>query len=225
MHWWIEQAHCYGTGRHDLEQSAEIAALHHQELVECCLPRLLGLGENHLDDVGKTFRVVEHTLGAHQADALGAIFERAARVRRRIGVGEDLKATGIVSPRKQRRQLLGKSRRQHRHFAQIDVARCAVDADCITLDDRVIANPGGACAHIDFDTLRASNARLAHAARYDGGVGCLAAARCQNAFRGKEAVNVLGLRFLAHENDGGAIVARLFGTVGIEDGYAGSGAR
>ena len=73
-----------------------------------------------------------------------------------------------------------------------------------------------ALAHVDRDRIAAGDARLAHASRDDRGMRGLAAAARQDALRREEAVDVLGLGLLAHEDHALARAAALLRGVRVE---------
>ena len=76
-----------GSAAHDLEQLDEVGALHRQKLGERRAARSFVVGQDHLAHGADAVLVEEHVLGAAQPDALGAEFDRGARVGRRIGIG------------------------------------------------------------------------------------------------------------------------------------------
>ena len=91
------------------------------------------------------------------------------------------------------------------------------------MQDRV-ADLRRALSNVDRDRVAAGNARLAHPARDDRGVRGLAAPGSQDAPRGEEAVDVLGLGLLAHKDHALAGSATLLRSVRVEDDAARGGA-
>lgn len=78
---------------------------------------------------------------------------------------------------------------------------------------------------VDLDLLGAADARLAHAARHDGGVRGLSAARGEDALGGDHAVQVVGVGLAADQDDLLAGARPLDRGVRVEDGLADGGAR
>ncbi len=221
----VHQAHGDRQALHRLEDALEVGTLDRQQAVDGGLALFDGLGEDHLLHDRQAVGGVEHALGAAQADAHGAELARARRVLRRIGVGHHLEAADLVGPLEQRLHVLAEFGLHGRHLASIDVAVAAVDGDDVALVQRGVADGGAALDVVDVDRLAAGHAGLAHAARDHRRVRGLAAARGQDALRLEEAVDVLGLGLLAHQDDHFAVAAARFGAVGVEDDLAGSGAR
>ena len=89
----------------------------------------------------------------------------------------------------------------------------------------VVAERGTARASVDRDGGATGHAWLPHAARHHGRMRSLAAAARQYALRREKAVNVLRLRFLAHQDHLLAFPAVLLGRVRVEHDLARSGTR
>ena len=189
----VEQADDDREGRHDLEQGLEVLLLQGQQTVERFLALFLGVGNDHVDDDRQARRVIEHALGAGQADADGAVLERPTRIDRGVGVGHDLDPGDLVGPAQERDQLLGELRLDGRDLAQVDLTRGPVQGDHVAFLEAGIADDGDALVDIDVDALGTGHAALAHAAGDDRRVGGLAAARGQDALGGEEAVDVFRL--------------------------------
>ena len=96
-------------------------------------------------------------------------------------------------------------------------AGAAVDRDDVTLAELVAGDPERSLVHVDLETLGSGDARLAHAARDDRGVRRHAAVRGEHALRVVHAVNVVGRRLPADEDDRLAGLSPLLGRVGVED--------
>ena len=213
-----------GLGDITLNSSRKSFALHRQQPVQGRLPLLRRLRHDHLDHDRQALHVVEHALGAAQPDAHGTVLEGPRASCGRVGVGHHLEPGGCVGPAQQRRQLRVKSGLDRRDLAQIDLAVGAVDGDDVTLAEARLTHVGLAPGDIHRDALGTGDAGLAHAARHHGGVGGLAAAGGQDALGGKESVDVLGLGFLAHQDDLlPHVLAQLLGPIGVEHGDAGGG--
>ncbi len=222
----VEQANGHRVGGHDLEQPLEVGTLQGQQATKGLLAGLRGLGDDHLDDDGQSIHVVEHALGTRQPDPHGAVLERTQGVRRGVGVGHDLEHSELVGPGQQGPQLGGELRLDSGDLAQIDLTAGAVDGDHITLAEAGVAHIGDAPAHVHADPLGTGHAGLAHAAGDHGGVGGLAAAGGEDALGGEEAVDVLGLGLLAHQDHVQREFApHLLGAVGVEHGDAGGRTR
>jgi len=125
----VEQADDDREGRHDLEQGLEVLLLQGQQTVERFLALFLGVGNDHVDDDRQARRVIEHALGAGQADADGAVLERPTRIDRGVGVGHDLDPGDLVGPAQERDQLLGELRLHGRDLAQVDLTGGPVQRD------------------------------------------------------------------------------------------------
>ena len=129
----IEQADRDRQALHDLEQLDEVAALHRQDLGERRAARLFLVGEDHLAHGADAVLIEEHVLGAAQPDALGAVFQRGARVRRRIGIGAHAELAHLVGPTHQGCEFAGQFRLDHRHAPGQHLAGRAVDGDDVAL--------------------------------------------------------------------------------------------
>ena len=213
----IQQTDRHRSRCHDLEDALEVLALHRQQLVQCLLPVFGAVGDDHLDDNRQPFRIVEHALGAAQADPHGTVFQCPVGVLRRVGVGHDLQTGGLVRPAQQGLEFRGKVRLDHGDLAEVDIAGGAVDGDQVALADGVPADKGLAHLHVDVDALGAGDTGFAHAPRDHRGVRRLAAAGCQDALGGKKTVDVFRLGLLAQQDDALSSAPLLFGAVGIED--------
>jgi hypothetical protein len=224
VHRRVEQAHGHRQALHGLEDALEVVALDRQQAVERRLALLGRLGEDHLLHDGQAVGAVEHALGAAQADAHGAEGAGAGGVLRRVGVGHHLQAGDLVGPLQQDGHFLRDLGLHRRHLAGVDVAGAAVDGDDVALVQRRLADHRAARDDVDDDGLAAGDAGLAHAARHHRRVRGLAAAAGQDALRLEEAVDVLGLGLLAHQDDALAGAAARFRRVGVEDDLAGGGA-
>ena len=219
----VHQAHGDGQALHGLEDALEVGALDRQQAVDGGLALFECFGEDHLLHDGQAVGGVEHALGAAQADAHGAELAGARGIFRRVGVGHHLEARDLVGPFQKRHHVLVELGLHGRHFAGIDMAFAAVDGDDIAFMQEGVADAGAAIDIVDVDRIAAGHAGLAHAARDHRRVRGLAAARGEDALRLEEAVNILGLGFLAHEDDLLAGIATLFSGVGVEDDPAGGG--
>ena len=223
----IEKTDGHGMRRHDLEQFLEVLALHGQQFLQGLAAVLSGLGHDHLDDHGQALHGIEHAFRAAQAYALGAVFQGAVRIHRRIGIGHHRKPGGFVRPTQQDVQLGGEISLHRGHPAQVDLATGTVYGDEIALADDRIAHQGFAQQNIYLNALGARHAGLAHAPGHHGGMGGFSAPAGEYAPGGEKAVDVLGLGLLAQQNHIPALAAFRLGPVGIEDhvtaGRAGGG--
>ena len=221
----IEQADRHGQARHDLEQPDEVLPLHRQDLPKCRAPAFLVLRHDHLAHGHDPVRLEEHVLGAAEADALRTEFARLLGVGRRVGIGADLHAAKAVRPLHERAEIAGQLRLEHLHRALDDAAVGAVDGDDLAFLERHAARGKRALLKVDADRAGARDARPAHAARNHGRVARHAAASGQDAGSRVHAVDVLGARLVAHENDRMALVPEPLGVVRREDDLAASGTR
>ena len=182
--------------------------------------------EQHPADGGQAAGVEEHMLGAAEADALGAHHDGLAGVGRGVGVGHHPQAAGFVGPAQQFvgfRQVFqpGVDRRQ---FAGEHLPGGAVDADAFPGADGVAAAGHFAQFRVDEQPLAADDAGLAQAPGHHGGVAGDAAPAGDHPGGGDDAVNVVGFRFGAHQNNPLAPAGQVFGGVGVEADPAGGGA-
>ena len=106
-----------------------------------------------------------------------------------------------------------------------DLPRRAVDGDQVAGAQRVARREHRATGIVDANIAGSRNARLAHAAGDDRGMGSHAAAGGQDAFGGVHAVNVFGARFDTNQNDLPALRLELLGLIGIEHDRAAGRAR
>ena len=79
------------------EQPGEIFALHRQQLLECLVPRLFILCQNHGLHVRNTIGREEHMFGAAQPDALRAELASRLGVARNVGIGAHAEIATKVS--------------------------------------------------------------------------------------------------------------------------------
>ncbi len=130
----------------------------------------------------------------------------------------------LVRPAQQVTEFLGELGLHGGDLSEIDLAGAAVDGDDVSLAEAGFSHLGFTPLDIDADALGAGHAGLAHATGHHGRVGGLAAAGGEYALGGEEAVDVLGLGLLAHQDDLVAhFLADLLGAVRIEYGDAGGG--
>ena len=156
-------------------------------------------------------------LGPAEADALGAELARLGGVLGRVRVRVDAQPAELVGPLQDRLEVVVDLRRDERDLAEHDTPRAAVDRDHVPLVQHVPGEVGRPRLHVDRQRLAARHARLAHPARDDRGVRRHPAVRGQHPLRVDEAVNVVGRRLPAHEDDGLARPPELLGAVRGED--------
>jgi hypothetical protein len=126
----------------------------------------------------------------------------------------------VVGPFEDRLEVLVDRGRHERHLADDDATGASVDREHVALAQLVAAEADGLRARVDVEAVAAGDARLAHAARDDGRVRGHPAVRREHALRLDEAVDVVGRRLPADEDDRLAGLAALLGGVGIEDDLA-----
>ncbi len=228
---------------HGLEELDEVGLLQREKGTECLLALGVGVREDEaLDHLAPLAE--EHVLGAAQADALGAEATGARGVLGVVGVGPHPQPAhavgvghhpvhgldqlvGVVGARVHAAlEVLHDRGRHDRDLAQVDLAGGAVDGDDVALlDDDAAGGGHPALLGVDLELLGAADAGLAHAARDDGRVRGLAAARGQDALGGDHAVEVVGVGLAADQDDLLARARPLHGGVRVEDGPADRGAR
>ena len=211
----VEQPDRHRQARHRLEDPLEVRLLEREQPVERRAPPVLGVGHDHLLDDGEPLVAEEHVLGARQADALGAELTSARRVLGRVRVRPHVQAPRVVGPAENGLEVLVDLRRNERHLADENAAGAAVDRDDVALSQRVVADPRRARSLVDLQPLAARDARLAHAARDDGGVRRHAAVHGEDPLRGDHPVDVVGGRLPPDEDDR-AVVGALDRRVGVE---------
>ena len=166
----------------------------------------------------------EHVLGAAQADALGAQLTGLGGVGAVVGVGLHTEVADLVGPADDLLEVLAQARRDERERPVEDLAGRAVDGDLVALVDDDVADRDGLGVGVDLDRRGAGDAGLAEAAGDDGRVARHAAVGGEHALGLEHAVDVVGGRLEADEDDGLAGGALLGGRVGVEDGRADAGA-
>ena len=217
----IEQPHGDGQPGHDLEQLLEIGALHRQDLGERGAAPGGVFGEDHLAHGEDALGVEEHVLGAAQADALGAELARLTCIARGVGVGAHAQPALGVGPAHERGEGAGQLRLAHLGAADDHLPGAAVDGDDVALVQRRASRPACVPALASMRSAPAPDTHgPAHATRHDRGVAGGAAARREDADGGVHAVDVLGARLGAHEDDLAAARALGLGVVGGEDDLA-----
>ncbi len=221
----VEQADRDRQAVHDLEQLLEVRALGGEQLGERGAAALLVIGQDHLAHRADAVALEEHMLGARQADALGAEILGGTGVQRGFRIGAHFQAAHAVGPAHQRAELAGELRLKRRHRAGDHLAGGAVDGEDVALLERDAARGEGARSVIDADGAGTAHARLAHAARDDGGVRGHAAARREDALRGMHAVNVFRRGLDAHQDDLAALRLEVLRIVGREHDLARGGTR
>ena len=176
----IQQTNGHRQRCHGLENSLEVLALNRQQLVQCRLPVGSGLRNNHFNNDRQPFHIVEHPLGTAQTDTHGTVFKRPLGIVWCVGIGHDLEAGGFISPAQQRDQFRGKLGLDHWYFAEVDVARGAIEGNQVAFADGLSTDKGLAHLHVDMNTLGSRDTGFAHAACHDCRVRRLATTRRQN---------------------------------------------
>jgi len=174
---------------------------------------------------GKALLLHEHVLRAAEPDPLRAVVAGDLRVARVVGIRPDAEASAGIGPDQQLIEVLVDGRLDHRHRAENDLARRAVDGEQVAFFDLHAIDSEDALLEVDLQALGARDAGLAHAARDHGRVAGFAAARCQHTFGRDHAVDVIGVGLDADQDDGLAFLRLLLRAVGVEDGFSAGGAR
>ena len=228
----VDEADDHRASIHGAEHLDKILRLHVEQLLECAIADLLVVGQDKgLDDL--LALTEEHVLGAAEADGLRAEFEGELGVGGVVGVHADVVgAAGIfaqadlVGPGEDRIEVSGDLGRFERHRSRGDDALGTVDRDDVAFSedgfgaldvDRLV---GG----IDLERLDTADARSAHAARDHRGVTRLAAMAREDALGCDHALEVVGIRLPAHEDDFFAGCDGCYGIVAREDDLAHRGA-
>ena len=203
----VEQADRDRPARHRREQALEVLLLQRQQLGQRGAPLGLGAGHDHRAHLRLAVGGHEHVLGPAQADALGAVLDRLQRVGRRVGVGAHAEPADVVGPAQHALEALAARRLDQRHVVERHHAGAAVDRDPLSGGDHDVADADRARAQVDVELAGADDRGAAHAARDERRVRGLAALGGEDAARGVEAGDVVGLGERAHEDH----VARLGG--------------
>jgi hypothetical protein len=143
---------------------------------------------------------------------------------RRLGVGAHLERADLVGPAHQRGEVAGQLRLR---IATSPSSTSPVEPSMVMRSplQRADRRRHRALGDSRRGAAGARDAGLAHAARHHRGVAGHAAARGQDALGGVHAVDVLGARLDADEDDLLALGGSALGVVGGEDDLAGGGAR
>ena len=218
----IEQPDRHREAVHRLEDPLEVGLLEGQQPVERGAAGGFGVGQDHLLHHGQPLLAEEHVLGPAEADPLGAELARAGRVGGRVAVRAHAQTAVPVGPAEDRLEVLVELRRDELDRARVDIAGAAVDRDRVALVQLVAPDPGGAV--LEGQAFAAGDARLAHPAGDDRRMRGHAAVNRQNAGGGDHAVDVVGRRLVANEDDRAGL-RLLDGGVGVEDDAAARRAR
>ena len=213
----IEQAHDDRQAVYRLEHAVEVARLGVEQIVDRLLAHVLVLVEDEgLDDLLAIAQ--EHVLGAAQADALRAEVAGQLGVLGVVGVGAHAQGAELVGPLQDGVQIAGELGHDQLDRAEDHDALGAIDRDHVAfLDDDVGAGDGGLLLlGVDLERLDTADAGGAHAASDDGRMAGLAAMAGQDALSGNHTLEVIRIRFPAHENDRMALVRTLDGVIGAE---------
>ena len=213
----VEQADRHGEPDHRLEDPLEVRLLHREDAVERRAAAVDGVREDHLPHHGQPILGHEHVLGAAKADALRAELARLRGVLGRIGVRPDAQPPEPVRPAEDRLEVLVDLRRHERHLTEDHAAGTAVDRQHVFLPQLVAVEDGAPGGDVDREPLAACDTRLAHAARDDRRVRRHASVGCQHPLRLEQAVDVVGRRLPADEDDRVSRLPPLFSGASVED--------
>ena len=200
----VEQADSHRPLPHDLEGRLHVALDEGEELVNRGAAPGLRARHDHLaEEEERLFGAgtIEHVLGAEEANALGAELDRYARVFRGLGVGAHLHHPNRVGELHEVNEpgVLGGV--DHIQFAGVDQSPGPVEGEHVALAiDRAIGSDGLA-DDIDVEGSCADDATLAPPAGDQRRVRGHAAATGENAHRGAHTFDVLGVGFIAHQEN------------------------
>ena len=212
---------------HRPEQTLEVGPLQRQQLLNVLGPLGHVLGHDHRLDDRQALGFEEHVLGAHQAEALGAVAAGAFGIPRVVGVSPHAQAADLIRPPENLAQVsVGYVRDHGGQRAEVNLAERPVQRDEIALLDDVVADLDLAGVEVDLHLGHANDGGLAELARHERRMAGSAAAAGQNSLGRKHAVNVIRLGFGPHHYDGLVLFLRpQNGGVRVEGDYADSGAR
>ena len=141
-------------------------------------------------------------LGAHEAEALGAVSAGAHGVGRVVGVGPHAKGADFVRPREQLRQVrvvdVGDDRWER---PEVDVAEGAVYGDDVAFLDALLADGHLTLVEVYDQCSHADDRWLAELPRDEGGVASAPARAREDAAGSEHAVDVVRLRLGADHDD------------------------
>src|SRR5579875_1928717 len=215
----VDQPDDHGSPRHLPQDPDEVLPLDRQELVQRPLPLLRRLGEDHPPDDRQPVLLEKHVLGPAQPDALGAEGPGPGRVPRVVGVGPDAEPADAVGPPEQRLEVLlpGEVRLDGPDGPAEDLPRGPVDGDRLALADDLAVDGELARLGVHVDRLGAHHAGLAEPPGHHRGVARGPAPRREDPPGHQHAVDVVGVRLGAHQDDGDPVTAHLDRGVRVED--------
>ena len=200
----VEQADRDRQPGHRREQALEVGLLQRQQLIQRGAALGVALGHDHRAHLRLAVGGHEHVLGPAQADALRAVAER-----RRASAGVSALArtpSGAGSSPQPSTRSKRSSRAVHqRDVVARDHAGAAVDGDPLARGRRRSPTRISRAREVDVELAGADHRGAAHAARDERGVRGLAALGGEDAARGVEAGDVVGLGERAHEDDVAAL--------------------
>ena len=216
----IEQADRDGQSAHCSQDPLEVALLHRRKLVQRGEALVLITREDHATHGREPLLAHKHVLGATQADPLGTEASGSLGVFGCVGIGADAQGADLVGPPGQTLEVLVEARRYERHGSGKDFACRAVHGDCLAFGQRAATNRDRSTLSVNLETFNARHARLAHAARDNCRMRGHTAMCSQNALGDDHAVDVVGRRLPAHEDDGQAGLATALCGIRIEHDLA-----
>ena len=165
-------------------------------------------------------------LGAAEADPLGAELARLRRVLGRVGVRADAQPAELVGPAEDRAEVLVDRGRHERHGADDHAARAAVDRQLVALAQLDVADPQRSRVHVDRERARSPATHGLPIPRATTAA-CEVMPPCavRTPARVDQAVDVVGRRLPADEEDVLARPPALLGEIGVEHDRPGGGAR
>src|SRR5258708_26787504 len=197
----IEQADGYRQSGHLAKDPEEVATLQRQKFFQRLLTRAHAIGENHLAHGGESLITKEHVLGATEPDALGAKSARHFSIARRVSIGAHPHLAVFVSPLHKFKEILSQPGAHNRYLAEENAAGRAIDRDPFALGDHRAADAELLLTVVDVEIARATNTRLAHAARDHRGVAGQPAPRGTDRLRATPPVILDGPGRFPHDDD------------------------
>ena len=196
----IEQADRHRVPVHCLEDSAEVVALHRQQLLESALPALQVRRHDHLAHGLEPVSLEEHVLRPAQPDPFRTELARAAGVVRRIGVGTYTQHAKGVGPGHELRELCAWCGLHEHRPPKDHTPRAPIDGNPVAFPHGSTVDVERAGGFVHIEVLRAGYTTFPHAARHHRCVTRHAAARRENGAGRGHPVEIIRAGLTPHQD-------------------------